>query len=131
MINLVMPPQSFDSKEEVSQLPNIIAKNAHLMKQIHDDIEVMVIGRKMSDIRFWESDLMPRLKEKDVLDPYDNKPINIHRKITHLAVVVIYIDKAKEHVYEFVYGNTSDNLFEFVRAVLVRTIDIYPRLKVR
>ena len=125
MIKLLMPPHSFETKEEVKQIPVIISKLSDLMEQVDDDVEIWVIGNSTRDREFWVRRVDSLFKKRLVLNPYDNRPVNPHRILTHLATVVVKLGDEKEYIY----GNTEDTLFEFVRAVILRAIQMYPRIQ--
>jgi len=121
MANLFMPLQSFESEEDKGQVKGIHSKYSRLLEHIDDKVQITIIGR--GNRSFWDEQITLPLQNKKILDPKIERPLHPSQEIIHLAVVTTKIKGEQDYLY----GNTGAKLFDFVRAVIFKTLIHFPK----
>jgi len=95
-----------------------------VLKEIDENVEVWIIGNQNSS---FFNDIIGRLKNNTITNPFNNIPINISPELKHLAVIY-YNRKQSEKVQDkIVYGNKEGNLYDFVSCVIYRVKEMFPQ----
>ncbi len=116
-----MPFESFESEKDKGEVREILSKCSRLIEHIDDRVQITVIGRKDRD--FWDEQIAIPLQNKRILDPKIERPIHPSQEITHLAVVTTKTESEEGYLY----GNTGAKLFDFTRAVILKTLARFPK----
>lgn len=114
MPTLVMPPNSFNSEDEV-KLVTIYENNRKLIDSIKGEAEVWVIGRKDDDTGFWEDTVLNK-ENNEVLDPLIKNHVTDLSSISHFC----FVSLVKKDGVELYFGNPNYELSKFVREVLIQ-----------
>lgn len=120
MPRLLMPLLTFNSKER-DLISKITAHNQKLNSQYENEVGVYIIGKK--DDHFWKRHVLSKATSL-ILDPYDDFPIRFIDKIIHFGVISFEVENSTE-IY---YGNVDFDLEGFVRAMLLKAIEMYEGL---
>ena len=95
-----------------------------VLKEIDENVEVWIIGNQNSS---FFNDIIGRLKNNTITNPFKNIPINISPELKHLAVIY-YNRKQSEKVQDkIVYGNKEGNLYDFASCVIYRVKEMFPQ----
>jgi len=130
MKSIYIPSESFNSKYEINIINQLLPKlYDSVLDDIDDKIEVWILGNKDKD--FFNSKVAIPMREHRVLDPRNELPISEYREVLHIAVVNYKFSIAADVTREFLYGNTDNDLSEFITWVIRRLKNKFPKKKVR
>ena len=124
MQELLMPPNSFSSSDEMKQLPVINNMYKRLLDRIDENVDIWIIGNGDKD--FWDTNINTPHHLNKILNPVDLFPMNPKREIKHIGMIT---HKNNEDI-SILFGNNDDILSVFVLSVINRAIRMFPKVKI-
>ncbi len=95
-----------------------------VLKEIDENVEVWIIGNENET---FFKDIINRLKDNTITNPFNNIPVKISPDLKHLAVVY-YNRKQSDKVQDkLVYGNAEGSLFDFASRVIFKVKEMFPQ----
>ena len=95
-----------------------------VLKEIDENVEVWIVGNENTS---FFNDIITKLKDNTITNPFDNVPISIGPELKHIAVVY-YNRKQSDKVQDkIVYGNREGNLYDFASCVIFRVKELFPQ----
>lgn len=123
MQELLMPPNSFSSLDEMKQLTVINNMYKRLLDRIDENVDIWIIGKENKE--FWDTNINTSHHLNKILNPVDLFPTNPKREINHIGMIT---HKKNEDIC-ILFGNTDDILSVFVLSVINRAIRMFPKVK--